>query len=92
MIFQSFGFFNRNYIPIIDYSLDLGWFYLLFVVFWLVGFSNAVNLTDGLDGLLIWVQQPLLLEHLLYWHGIQDQFDVAIFCVQWWVCPRVFSI
>ena len=25
---------------------------MLFVVFWLVGFSNAVNLTDGLDGLL----------------------------------------
>ncbi|MGC4440583.1 phospho-N-acetylmuramoyl-pentapeptide-transferase, partial [Streptococcus suis] len=26
-------------------------FYLLFVLFWVVGFSNAVNLTDGIDGL-----------------------------------------
>ena len=32
---------------------DLGWFYLVPAVFLLVGFSNAVNLTDGLDGLAI---------------------------------------
>ncbi|MDC7242212.1 MAG: phospho-N-acetylmuramoyl-pentapeptide-transferase [Spirochaetales bacterium] len=31
--------------------LDLGILYIPFGVFWLVGFSNAVNLTDGLDGL-----------------------------------------
>lgn len=31
--------------------LDLGLFYLPFAVFLIVGFSNAVNLTDGLDGL-----------------------------------------
>lgn len=27
------------------------WFFGLFLIFWLVGFSNAVNLSDGLDGL-----------------------------------------
>jgi phospho-N-acetylmuramoyl-pentapeptide-transferase len=32
---------------------DLGLLYLLFAVVWLVGFSNAVNMTDGLDGLAI---------------------------------------
>ena len=32
---------------------DLGWFYVPFSVFWLVAWSNAVNLTDGLDGLAI---------------------------------------
>jgi phospho-N-acetylmuramoyl-pentapeptide-transferase len=32
---------------------DLGWFYLPLAVFVLVGTSNAVNLTDGLDGLAI---------------------------------------
>jgi phospho-N-acetylmuramoyl-pentapeptide-transferase len=31
----------------------LGWLYVLFGVFVLVAFSNAVNLTDGLDGLAI---------------------------------------
>jgi phospho-N-acetylmuramoyl-pentapeptide-transferase len=33
--------------------LDLGWFYLAFGAFVIVGASNAVNLTDGLDGLAI---------------------------------------
>ena len=32
---------------------DLGWFYVPFAVFILVAWSNAVNLTDGLDGLAI---------------------------------------
>jgi phospho-N-acetylmuramoyl-pentapeptide-transferase len=32
---------------------DLGWGYVLFAVVVLVGASNAVNLTDGLDGLAI---------------------------------------
>ena len=41
-----FPFFKRL-IP------DLGWGYLPFVVFVLVAWSNAVNLTDGLDGLAI---------------------------------------
>lgn len=30
---------------------DIGWFYGLFILFVLVASSNAVNLTDGLDGL-----------------------------------------
>lgn len=32
---------------------SLGWFYIVFVYFVIVGSSNAVNLTDGLDGLAI---------------------------------------
>ena len=31
--------------------LDLGWFYPVFAAFTIVSFGNAVNLTDGLDGL-----------------------------------------
>ncbi|MDY6915941.1 MAG: phospho-N-acetylmuramoyl-pentapeptide-transferase, partial [Candidatus Cloacimonadota bacterium] len=34
-----------------DTVLQLGWFFIPFVVFMVVGTSNAVNLTDGLDGL-----------------------------------------
>jgi phospho-N-acetylmuramoyl-pentapeptide-transferase len=30
---------------------DLGWFYIIFAIVVIVGASNAVNLTDGLDGL-----------------------------------------
>lgn len=31
--------------------INLGWFYIPFAIFVMVGASNAVNLTDGLDGL-----------------------------------------
>lgn len=34
-------------------ALDMGIFYVVFSYFIVVGFSNAVNLTDGLDGLAI---------------------------------------
>ncbi len=36
-----------------DVSIDLGWFYVVLGYFVIVGASNAVNLTDGLDGLAI---------------------------------------
>ena len=35
------------------FLLNLGWFYIPFVAVVIVGSSNAVNLTDGLDGLAI---------------------------------------
>ena len=36
-----------------DVSIELGIFYILFVILVVAGSSNAVNLTDGLDGLAI---------------------------------------
>ena len=36
-----------------DFALDLGLFYIVLTYFVIVGSSNAVNLTDGLDGLAI---------------------------------------
>ncbi|MCP2033172.1 phospho-N-acetylmuramoyl-pentapeptide-transferase [Planomicrobium sp. HSC-17F08] len=39
-------------IPFTDLAIELSFVYVLFIIFWLVGFSNAVNLTDGLDGLV----------------------------------------
>jgi phospho-N-acetylmuramoyl-pentapeptide-transferase len=42
----SFPFFKK-------WILYLGWFYLPWIIFILVGSSNAVNLADGLDGLAI---------------------------------------
>ncbi|MCK4956180.1 MAG: phospho-N-acetylmuramoyl-pentapeptide-transferase [Candidatus Cloacimonetes bacterium] len=34
-----------------DTAIQLGWVFIPFVIFMIVGTSNAVNLTDGLDGL-----------------------------------------
>ena len=43
---------TQLYVPFISgFSIDLGPFYILFAAFTIVAFGNAVNLTDGLDGL-----------------------------------------
>lgn len=39
------------WIPFTSWNIDLGFFYYVFVFIMIVGTSNAVNLTDGLDGL-----------------------------------------
>ena len=38
-------------ISLLNFKVNLGWVYGLFILFLLVGTSNAVNITDGLDGL-----------------------------------------
>ncbi len=39
------------YIPLIDKTYDLGWFYYVFSLILITGIVNSVNLTDGIDGL-----------------------------------------
>ncbi len=41
-----------------DFQPDLGWFFFVWAVFIIIGSSNAVNLTDGLDGLAIGSLMP----------------------------------
>jgi len=41
------------FVPTRYFEPDLGWLYLPFLIFAVVATSNAVNLTDGLDGLAI---------------------------------------
>jgi phospho-N-acetylmuramoyl-pentapeptide-transferase len=42
------------YLPLLkDVAIPLGGLFIVVAYFWIVGFSNAVNLTDGLDGLAI---------------------------------------
>lgn len=46
------GFDGRLSVPFFkNVHPELGWFYIVFAVLVIVGASNAVNLTDGLDGL-----------------------------------------
>ena len=49
------------YLPFYGKNIDLGWFYYLFAMLFLTGFGNAVNLTDGLDGLCASVTGTLML-------------------------------
>jgi phospho-N-acetylmuramoyl-pentapeptide-transferase len=39
------------YFPLVDVNIDLHWLYFPFLFFVIAGTSNAVNLTDGVDGL-----------------------------------------
>ena len=83
-------------IPIFkDVLIDLGWFYIPFAIIVIVGSSNAVNLTDGLDGLAI---VPIMITSMcfgliaylvghsyfsdyLHLYPVQDAGEIAIFCV-----------
>lgn len=42
---------NYLSVPFVEGGLNLSWFYPIFVLFIMSGTSNAVNLTDGMDGL-----------------------------------------
>lgn len=51
VIFYFFYERGGDILNVFGYPLQLGVLYIFFALFWLVGFSNAVNLTDGIDGL-----------------------------------------
>jgi phospho-N-acetylmuramoyl-pentapeptide-transferase len=77
-----------------DVLLDLGWFFLPFAVFVIVGASNAVNLTDGLDGLAIvpimiaaacfgficYLVGNTLFADYLQLHPVPGTGELAVFC------------
>lgn len=70
-------------ITFLNFRWNMGWFYGVFILFMLVGSSNAVNLTDGLDGLAGGLSAMAFLAYgLLSWSstGIIGNQDVAIFC------------
>ncbi len=50
--FVEYEEFKNLYFPFFkNLMINLGWFFIPFSIFVIVGSSNAVNLTDGLDGL-----------------------------------------
>lgn len=80
IIFKQYGFSSEIRIPGTELSFDLGWAYVILIIFMLVGGSNAVNLTDGLDGLLSGTAAIAFGAFaVLAWN--QSQYDVAIFSV-----------
>lgn len=61
------------------FELNLYWIYGLFILFWMVGFSNAVNLTDGLDGLCGGVS-VISFGTFAMIALAQQQIGIALFC------------
>ena len=81
-ILVSFIYKDINYIhiPGLDYNLNISYLYLIFLVFWQTGFSNAVNLTDGLDGLATSVTIITTGTFALLAYK-ENNFPVLVFCL-----------
>ena len=71
---------NYIHIPGLDYNLNISYLYLIFLVFWQTGFSNAVNLTDGLDGLATSVTIITTSTFTLLAYK-ENNFPVFVFCL-----------
>ena len=64
-------------------TINLGWFYGIFLLFMLVASSNAVNITDGLDGLAGGLSLIAFLTFALISansKAIQGSGEIAVFC------------
>ena len=67
----------------LNIKIDMGWFYGFFLLFIMLGGSNAVNLTDGLDGLAGGLSAIAFLTFgIIAWgSGWVDGYqDIAVFC------------
>jgi len=62
----------------VDYSIDLGVFYPLFIYLVVAGTTNAVNLTDGLDGLAAGCAAIVLLAFIAITFITTGQRDLAV--------------
>lgn len=84
IIFRHFGEGDSVLrITLFNLEWNLSWFYGLFILFLLVGTSNAVNLTDGLDGLSGGLSAIAFLAYgLISWGSswIEGYQDMGIFC------------
>lgn len=64
-------------------TINLGWFYGIFLLFMLVASSNAVNITDGLDGLAGGLSLIAFITFALISansRAIEGTSDISVFC------------
>ena len=68
------------WVPGINAVIDLGWGYYVLAFLLLVGTTNAVNLTDGLDGLVSFVSLPvtMVFAFIAYMQGMLDLSGFAL--------------
>ena len=71
---------TTNTLNLFGFELPLSYLYGAFIVVWLVGFSNAVNLTDGIDGLVSGLGTISFGTYaVIAWD--QGQYDILIICL-----------
>lgn len=74
------------WIPIFNVTIDLSWFYFILVFFMFTAETNAVNLTDGLDGLCAG-QMVIALVPFVVFAWMQGLYNVA--CL---ICLVIFAL
>ncbi|TLQ05004.1 phospho-N-acetylmuramoyl-pentapeptide-transferase [Pediococcus stilesii] len=79
LVIQQTGFSLQLAIPGLG-VWHLGPWYALFIIFWLTGFSNAVNLSDGLDGLVAGLSTIAFGTYAII-AAKQQNLTVMIFCL-----------
>ena len=82
-IFMKSGNQPTLNIHTLNINIDMGWFYGIFLLFMLVASSNAVNITDGLDGLAGGLSLIAFLAFgLISWNStwVAGSSDIAVFC------------
>ena len=82
-IYMKAGHNTLFEIHTLNISVDLKWFFGIFILFMLVASTNAVNITDGLDGLAGGLSLiAFLAMGLISWNTtwITGSTDIAIFC------------
>lgn len=70
-------------VSFLNIYLDLGWVFGLFILFLLVGTTNAVNITDGLDGLAAGLCFIAFIAYgVISWNAgwLEGYQEIAIFC------------
>lgn len=74
---------NSTTISLGLFKIDLKYLYGVFILFVLTGTTNAVNITDGLDGLCAGISIIVLLSYgIISWHStyIIGYDQIAVFC------------
>ncbi len=82
-IFMKNGGEPVLWITSLNISIPMGWLFGIFILFVLVGTSNAVNITDGLDGLAGGLSAIAFLAFgIISWNTgwMEGYEEVAIFC------------
>lgn len=85
VLLAYYGYANNNIgtkilIPFTKSYLDLGILYIPFMIFYFSGVTNAVNLTDGLDGLATSVTILVITFFALVSFGM-GHYTLALFCL-----------
>lgn len=82
-LFMKTGHEPSMYISTLGIHIHMGWLYGAFILFVLIASSNAVNITDGLDGLAGGLSLIAFLSFgLIAWNStwIAGSSDIAVFC------------